>query len=130
MTSEQETCVICYESINEGWHCSQCRDGIVCFACLGCTLDEKCPVCRVDRQTHLNSIFENGYEDDEPEGQVVEEYMEHEDEYVDEITCIVDSSHGLATYFCEKCNIHLCTECDKETHMYALMRFHQRTEWW
>ena len=43
-------------------------------------------------------------------------------------TCIVDSSHGVATRFCEKCKVDLCVECDVETHMYALMRFHVRTQ--
>lgn len=123
MTTESDTCVVCYTPIKDGWHCNQCRDGVLCFDCLGNTQDEKCPICRVDRQIHVNTLFYNAalyfLEHDIP--------IENEITIEEDITCIVDSSHGSAVYFCEKCNVHLCVECDKETHMYALMRFHERS---
>jgi hypothetical protein len=42
--------------------------------------------------------------------------------------CVVERSHGLATHFCQQCNMHLCTECDTDGHMYANMRYHQREQ--
>ena len=42
--------------------------------------------------------------------------------------CVIDRSHGLATQFCQQCNMHLCVECDADGHMYANMRYHQRVQ--
>jgi len=42
--------------------------------------------------------------------------------------CVIDRSHGLATQFCQQCNMHLCVECDTDGHMYANMRYHQRVQ--
>ena len=42
--------------------------------------------------------------------------------------CVVERSHGLATHFCQQCNMHLCTECDTDGHMYANMRYHQHEQ--
>lgn len=42
--------------------------------------------------------------------------------------CVIERSHGLATHFCQQCNMHLCTECDTDGHMYANMRYHQREQ--
>ena len=42
--------------------------------------------------------------------------------------CVIDRSHGLATKFCQQCNMHLCMECDTDGHMYANMRYHQRVQ--
>jgi Ring finger domain len=42
--------------------------------------------------------------------------------------CVIDRSHGLAMHFCQQCNMHLCTECDTDGHMYANMRYHQRVQ--
>lgn len=42
--------------------------------------------------------------------------------------CVVERSHGLATHFCQQCNMYLCTECDTDGHMYANMRYHQREQ--
>ena len=115
----------------------------------------KCPVCRGDIAEHhadLGDDAEDGIfvhdevhvgEDDnvivvynvdndiynfddiiihEPEDNNV-----HNDyEEIERENCFVDQSHGLAIYFCQRCNVHLCAVCDEETHMYALMRYHER----
>lgn len=102
MAFVSDICVVCYEIIKEGWHCEQCYDGAMCFECLEHIMSETCPLCRTDMNKNNKNT---DYED---------------------VTCIVDRSHGVATHFCERCNLHLCSECDIETHMYALMRFHVR----
>jgi len=52
----------------------------------------------------------------------------HEDAREEPKYCVIDRSHGLATQFCQQCNMHLCTECDTNGHMYANMRYHQRVK--
>jgi hypothetical protein len=56
----------------------------------------------------------------------------HEDAHADAREepkyCVIDRSHGLATQFCQQCNMHLCMECDTDGHMYANMRYHQRVQ--
>lgn len=104
----------------------------------------KCPVCRGDIAEHradLGDDVEDGiFVHDEvhvgEDDNVIDVYnIDNNDIYnfdviiqeqIERKNCFVDQSHGLAIYFCQRCNVHLCAVCDEETHMYALMRYHER----
>lgn len=71
-------------------------------------------------------------EEEDAHEQLASEAREHGHEDADAREepkyCVIDRSHGLATHFCQQCNMHLCMECDTDGHMYANMRYHQRVK--
>lgn len=74
----------------------------------------------LDREEVHEDVDENVREDAHEEPALDRENLQR--------YCTIERSHGLATHFCQQCNMHLCTECDTDGHMYANMRYHQREQ--
>ena len=87
-------------------------------------------VYNVDENNVIYNIVINDEALDRDEEDEVDasEQLAHEDSHEQSKYCVIDRSHGLATQFCQQCNMHLCVECDTDGHMYANMRYHQRVQ--
>eukprot|EP00475_Leptophrys_vorax_P005007 TRINITY_DN13010_c0_g1_i1.p1 TRINITY_DN13010_c0_g1~~TRINITY_DN13010_c0_g1_i1.p1 ORF type:complete len:436 (-),score=101.97 TRINITY_DN13010_c0_g1_i1:142-1449(-) len=129
-------CPICAESYNRFQRnplCLPCGH-TTCQSCLKQLQSNKCPLCRSNISSKIDScpvnfalldVIDFVAELNRKAARLPKPVSVGADES-QPVLCEESASHGSAAVFCQQCKVNLCTECDDRVHLLKVFQSHVR----